>query len=88
VSGEKPARAGSNIGAHIKSFVDRIEALETEKKNYADDIRDVYKEAKENGGLDTAVLRAIVKLRRQDKAKRQEFEAVLDEYMAALGMID
>ena len=79
---------GNNLSAHLKSFVDRIEALEAEKKNYADDIRDVYKEAKENGGLDVTVLRAIIKLRKQDKAKRQAFEDTLDEYMAALGLID
>ena len=77
----------SNIGTHLKSFVERIEKLEEEKKSYSDDIREVYAEAKEND-LNTKVLRAIVRLRKQSKAERQEFEAVLDEYMNALGMIE
>lgn len=84
---EKQARAGGNIGAHLKSFVERIERLEEEKKTFADDIKDVYAEAKGNG-FDAKVLRAIVRLRKQDKNKRLEFEAVLDTYMHALGMID
>ena len=77
----------SNIGAHLKSFVERIEKLEEEKKSYSDDIREVYAEVKENG-LNAKVLRAIVRLRKQDKAERQAFETVLDEYMNALGLID
>ena len=87
MSAEKPPRAGGNIGAHLKSFVERVERLEEEKKALADDIKDVYAEAKGNG-FDVKVLRAIVRLRKQSKAERQEFEAVLDTYMHALGMIE
>lgn len=81
MSAEKAPRAGGNIGAHLKSFVERVERLEEEKKSFADDIKDVYAEAKSTG-FDVKVLRAIVRLRKQSKAERQEFEAVLDEYDA------
>jgi uncharacterized protein (UPF0335 family) len=70
----------------LRSIVERIERLEEEKKAIADDIRDVYGEAKANG-YDTKVLRQVVKLRKQDKAERAEHEALLDTYLLALGMI-
>jgi uncharacterized protein (UPF0335 family) len=69
----------------LKSIVERIERLEEEKKATADDIRDVYAEAKGNG-YDTKALRALVRLRKQDPNERAEFEAVLDTYMHALGI--
>ena len=71
---------------HIRSFVERIERLEEEKKVTADDIRDVYAEAKANG-FDVKALRAIVKLRKQDADERAEHEAILETYMQALGML-
>jgi len=70
----------------LKAVVERIERLEEEKKAIADDIRDVYAEAKGNG-YDTKALRTVIRLRKQDKAERQEQEAVLETYMHALGMI-
>lgn len=70
----------------LRSFVERIERLEEEKKAITDDIKDVYAEAKGNG-YNTKVLRRVVALRRMDKAEREEFEAVLDLYMEALGML-
>ncbi|MEM1376661.1 MAG: DUF2312 domain-containing protein [Pseudomonadota bacterium] len=70
----------------LRSIVERIERLEEEKKTIADDIKDVYGEAKANG-FDTKALRKIVSLRKQDLNERLEQEAVLDTYMAALGMI-
>ena len=70
----------------LKSFIERVERLEEEKKTTSDDIRDVYAEAKGNG-YDVKALRAIVKLRKQDAAERAEHEAILETYMAALGMI-
>ena len=70
----------------LKAFVERIERLEEEKKAIADDIRDVYAEAKGNG-YDVKAMRAIVRLRKQDKDERVEYEAVLETYMHALGMI-
>jgi len=70
----------------IRSIVERIERLEEEKKALADDIRDVYAEAKGNG-YDVKALREIVRLRRQDADKRREHEAIVETYMHALGML-
>ncbi len=70
----------------LKTIVERVERLEEEKKAIADDIRDIFAEAKANG-FDTKVLRQVIRLRKQDLAERQEQETVLDLYMHALGMI-
>ncbi len=70
---------------HLRAFIERIEKLEEEKKALADDIKDVYAEAKGNG-FDVKVLRKIVSIRRQDKDKRREEEEILDLYLSALGM--
>lgn len=70
----------------LKAFVERIERLEEEKKTISDDVKDVYAEAKANG-YDTKALRSVVRLRKQDKDERAEQEAILDTYLAALGMI-
>jgi len=72
---------------HLKAFVERVERLEEEKKAIADDIRDVYAEAKANG-FDVKALRAIVRLRKIDVEERREQEAVLETYMHALGMLN
>ena len=68
-----------------RAFIERIERLEEEKKTIADDIKEVYAEAKGNG-FDTKALRTIIRLRKKDQAERQEEEAILDLYKAALGM--
>ena len=73
-------------GDQLKTIVERIERLEEEKKTISDDIRDVFKEAKGNG-FDVKALRAIVRLRKQDVDERKEQEAILETYMAALGML-
>jgi uncharacterized protein (UPF0335 family) len=70
----------------LKSIVERIERLEEEKAALAEDIKEVYAEAKANG-YDTKTLRTVVRLRKQDSAVRQELEALLDLYLAALGMV-
>ena len=70
----------------LKAFVERIERLEEEKKTIADDIKDVYAEAKGNV-YDIKILRKIISLRKQDKDKRREEEEILDLYLAALGMM-
>jgi uncharacterized protein (UPF0335 family) len=72
---------------HLKAFVERIERLEEEKKATADDIRDVYAEAKATG-FDVKALRTIVRLRKVDADERKEHEAVLETYMHALGMLN
>jgi uncharacterized protein (UPF0335 family) len=69
----------------LKAFVERVERLEEEKKAIADDIRDVYAEAKGNG-FDIKTLRVVVRLRKQDINERKEQEALLETYMHALGM--
>ena len=69
----------------LKAFIERVERLEEEKKAIADDIRDVYAEAK-GSGFDVKALRAVVRLRKQDTDERREQQAILETYMHALGM--
>ena len=71
----------------LKAFIERVERLEEEKKTIADDIRDVYAEAK-GSGFDVKALRTIVRLRKQDADERKEQEAILETYMHALGMLN
>lgn len=80
------AEAGHNgvNGGHLQSFVDRIEKLEEEKRAIADDIKDIYAEARGNG-FDAKIIRKIVSMRRMDAAKRREEEETLDLYLTALG---
>ena len=70
----------------LKAFVERLERLGEEKKAIADDIRDVYAEAKGNG-FDVKTLRVVVRLRKQDVDERKEQEAILETYLHALGML-
>jgi len=70
---------------HLRSFIERVERLESEKKALTEDIREVYAEAK-GQGFDTKIMRKVVALRKLDTADRQEQEAVLDLYLTALGM--
>jgi uncharacterized protein (UPF0335 family) len=75
-----------NIAAdQLRLLIERIERLEEEKKGIADDIRDVYAEAKSTG-YDVKTIRAIIRLRRMEKHDRQEAEALLETYKAALGL--
>ena len=69
----------------LRSLVERIERLEEEKTALLADIREIYSEAK-GVGFDTKIIRQVVRLRRLDRADRQEQEAILDLYLAALGM--
>jgi len=69
----------------LRAFVERVERLEEEKKTIADDIKEVFAEMK-GTGFDTKAVRAIIRLRKQDQEERQEAEAILDLYKAALGM--
>src|SRR6201990_143229 len=70
----------------LRAIIERVERLEEEKKAIADDIRDVYAEAKGNG-FDTKALRTVVRMRKQDANERQEQETILETYMQALGML-
>jgi len=69
----------------LRLLIERIERLEEEKKGIADDIRDVYAEAKAVG-YDPKIMRQIVRLRKMDANDRSEMEMVLDTYKAALGI--
>ena len=79
------SNTGGVAAGQLKAFVERIERLEEEKKGIADDIRDVFAEAK-GQGFDTKVMRQVIRLRKKDASERQEEEALLDLYMHALGM--
>jgi uncharacterized protein (UPF0335 family) len=69
----------------LKSLIERIERLEEEKQATAEDIREVYGEAKANG-FDTKIMRKVVALRKKDKMEREEEAALVDLYLNALGM--
>lgn len=70
----------------LRSLIERIERLEEEKASLAADVREIYSEAKGNG-FDTSIMREVVKLRKMDRADRQERDAILDLYKSALGML-
>jgi len=75
-----------NVAAdQLRLFIERIERLEEEKKGIADDVKDVYAEAKSNG-YDTKTMRAIVRLRKLEKHTRDEMDALLETYRTALGL--
>jgi uncharacterized protein (UPF0335 family) len=77
-----------NVSAEqLRLFIERIETLEEEKKGIADDIKDVYAEAK-GTGFDAKTIKAIVRLRKMEANARQEAEALLDVYKTALGLVD
>jgi uncharacterized protein (UPF0335 family) len=76
---------GSIAADELRLLIERIERLEEEKKAIADDVRDVYAEAKSRG-YDAKTMRAIVRLRKMETHDRQEAEALLDTYKAALGL--
>jgi uncharacterized protein (UPF0335 family) len=69
----------------LRAFIERVERLEEEKQTIADDIKDVFAEMK-GTGFDTKAVRTIIRLRKKDQAERQEEEAILDMYKAALGL--
>ena len=78
---------GSNTAAELKAIVERIEALEAEKQAIADDIKEVFSEAKATG-FDTKILRKVIALRKVDPAVRAETRSLIDTYMHALGDLD
>lgn len=82
---ETTSNTGGVAGDRLRSFVERIERLEEEKKGIQDDIADIYKEAK-GTGFEPRIIRQIVRLRKKAKEERQEEEELLQVYKAALGM--
>lgn len=70
----------------LRQFVARIETLETEKSELAEQLKEVYGEAK-SLGFDTKALRSVIKLRKQNANDRAEAEMMLDLYLEAIGEI-
>jgi uncharacterized protein (UPF0335 family) len=77
---------GAVAADELRLLIERAERLEEEKKAIADDIKDVMAEAKSRG-YDTKAIRQIMRIRKKKKEEFQEEEAILETYMAALGMI-
>lgn len=70
----------------LRSIVERLERLEEDKQAIVGDLKEVFAEAK-GEGYDVKALRKILSIRKQDRAKRQEEEAIVDLYLAALGEV-
>lgn len=86
------AEAGHNSqqevsGNRLKSFIERVERLAEESRGIAEDIRDVYSEAK-SSGFDPKIMRKIVALRKVNLEKRREERELLDLYQSAIGMAE
>jgi uncharacterized protein (UPF0335 family) len=77
---------GGIAGDRLKSFIERIERLEEERRALGADIKEVYAEAK-GTGFDTKIMRQVIRLRRMDKDDLDEQESLLDVYKRALGML-
>ena len=76
---------GGVSGKRLRAYLDRIERLEEEKKGIADDIKDIYAEAK-GVGFDAKILRKVYQLRKMNTDKRREEEELLELYKAAVGI--
>ncbi len=79
-----PEDVGGIAGRRLASFLERIERLLEEKQGLADDVKDVFAEAK-GVGFDGKTIRRILKARKMDPQKRQEEDELFELYMAALG---
>ena len=79
----REALMDKSTAAQLLSVVQRVEALHAERKSLADDVRDVYAEAKSNG-FDVAAIKEIVKRRAADADKLQEHEAIVETYLSAI----
>lgn len=77
---------GGISGENLRQYIQRIERLEEEKAGLAEDIREVYAEAKGNG-FDPKIMRQVIRIRKMESHKREEQEALLDTYLHALGML-
>ena len=77
---------GGIAGERLRSFIERIERLEEEKRALSGDIKEVFAEAKGNG-FDTKIMRQLIKLRKMDKDDLDEQETLLDVYKRAIGML-
>ena len=78
---------GGRVAAdELRLLIERAERLEEEKKGIADDIKDVFAEARSRG-YDTKAIRQIMKIRKQKREEYQEEQSILEVYMSALGML-
>ena len=81
---------GHNVGGiaadRLRSLIERIERLESEKADLSSDIKDIFQEAK-SGGFDVKVIRQLIRIRKQEPNEVEEQEALLDVYRNALGML-
>lgn len=75
---------GGNAQSQLRSIIERAENLEADKAGVMADLKEVFAEAKGNG-FDVKIIRKVIRLRKMDRAKRAEEEAVLDLYMSAIG---
>lgn len=90
--GKKKDGDGASVGhnaasdARLKSFIERVERLNDDKKNIADDIKEVFQEAAD-AGYDTAIIRSIIKARKMTDEQREERMHMLEVYMRGIGML-
>lgn len=84
---EQTTNTGGVAGERLKSFIERIERLETEKKVIGEDIKEVYGEAKATG-FEPKIMRKIISFRKMELQKRREESELLELYMAAIGMAE
>ena len=76
----------TDTAKRLLSIIERIERLEEERKALGEDVKDIFKEAK-SAGYDVPTIRLLIKRRAEDAAKREEREALLETYLAALGQL-
>jgi len=88
MSDSTPGPGHNSVSAdQLKSYIERVERLEEEKAGLASDIKDIFAEAK-GTGFDTKAIRKLIQIRKQDRAERQEQQAILKMYAQAIGMGD
>lgn len=76
----------STSAGRLRTIIERLERLEEDKQAIMNDTKEVFAEAK-GEGYDVKILRKVIRIRKQDKAKRQEEDAIMDLYLSALGEI-
>ena len=81
-----PRSVAATAQGRLRTIIERLERLEEDKQAVMVDMKEVFAEAK-GEGYDVKTLRKVIRIRKQDKAKRQEEEAILDLYLSALGEI-
>ena len=84
-SDDETKEVGGVSGQRLKAFIERIERLEEEKAALAEDIKDIFAEAK-GTGFDVKIMRKVIRLRKMETEKRNEEDQLLELYKAAIGM--